>query len=254
MGSWGMTILHEWRSTICGTDRYQVNAAYGTDGYHVKRVSHFLQAELKHEEPAVDLPLRRRILDAAFSAFSEDGYAAASTLEIATRAKVSKRALYAIAGSKQDLLVACIRDRAARLSVQSGAPIVRDRATLEAALIAFGEQQLREVSHPNVVAMFRLAIAEAERTPEIARALESIAREASRASLRRILSDALAQSLLAGELPEMGEVFMTLLVGNAMLTWLLRIEEPPKPRDLKQRAYRVARAFLQLYSSNRPRK
>ena len=41
-------------------------------------------------------PKRARILQAAFSAFQEFGYAGASTLEIATRAKVSKRELYTL--------------------------------------------------------------------------------------------------------------------------------------------------------------
>jgi len=41
-------------------------------------------------------PARTRILDAAFGAFSESGYARTSTLEIATRARVSKRELYAL--------------------------------------------------------------------------------------------------------------------------------------------------------------
>jgi AcrR family transcriptional regulator len=37
--------------------------------------------------------MRERILTAAFEAFHERGYAATSTLEIATRARVSKRDL-----------------------------------------------------------------------------------------------------------------------------------------------------------------
>jgi AcrR family transcriptional regulator len=37
--------------------------------------------------------VRGRILEAAFKAFMKSGYAAASTLEIATRAHVSKREL-----------------------------------------------------------------------------------------------------------------------------------------------------------------
>ncbi|HEY4834688.1 MAG TPA: TetR family transcriptional regulator, partial [Bradyrhizobium sp.] len=45
-------------------------------------------------ENADETPARTRILDAAFSAFMESGYAETSTLEIATRARVSKRELY----------------------------------------------------------------------------------------------------------------------------------------------------------------
>ena len=50
-------------------------------------------AEKERDQPAPDDPVRGRILSAAFGAFKEHGYAQASTLEIATRAKVSKREL-----------------------------------------------------------------------------------------------------------------------------------------------------------------
>src|SRR5262249_3445705 len=58
--------------------------------------------------------VRERILSAAFEAFRERGYAATSTREIATRAHVSKRALYALIGNKQKMLVAAIGERAKR--------------------------------------------------------------------------------------------------------------------------------------------
>ncbi|MBV8653445.1 MAG: helix-turn-helix transcriptional regulator, partial [Alphaproteobacteria bacterium] len=45
----------------------------------------------------------------------ERGYAGASTLEIATRAKVSKRELYALFGNKQGILTALISSRATRM-------------------------------------------------------------------------------------------------------------------------------------------
>jgi AcrR family transcriptional regulator len=45
--------------------------------------------------------MRERVLGAAFSAFQEFGYAGASTIEIATRAKVSKRELYRLFGNKR---------------------------------------------------------------------------------------------------------------------------------------------------------
>src|SRR3981189_1210592 len=98
------------------------------------------------DEPAV----RQRILDAAFSAFMKNGYAETSTLEIATRARVSKRALYALVGNKQEMLVACISERAQRLRVPTDLPELRDRATLARVLALFGAQLLREVSDPTV--------------------------------------------------------------------------------------------------------
>ena len=57
----------------------------------------------------------QRILDAAMSAFIKHGYAETSTLEIAKRAKVSKRDIYAAFGSKEQMLMACILERMERL-------------------------------------------------------------------------------------------------------------------------------------------
>src|SRR6266436_7585987 len=90
-----------------------------------------------------EAPIRQRILEAAFSAFMENGYAETSTLEIATRARASKRELYALVGSKQEMLVACIRERARRLQVPADLPEPHDRESLARALEMFGTQLLR---------------------------------------------------------------------------------------------------------------
>ena len=58
------------------------------------------------KESGDETAVRKRILEAAFRAFMKSGYAAASTLEIATRARVSKRELYALVGNKQKMLIA----------------------------------------------------------------------------------------------------------------------------------------------------
>jgi AcrR family transcriptional regulator len=197
--------------------------------------------------PADDPPARERILDAAFSAFSESGFADASTLEIATRARVSKRELYALVGSKQDMLVACIAARAKRLQAPADLPEPHDRKTLAQVLTAFGAQLLRETSDPTVVAVFRLAIAEAARAPEVARALTSVGIETSRAALREIMSTAQSAGLLSGQPAEMTEHFAGLLWGNLMMNLLLRAVDRPSPRDFTRRAHDATAAFLQLY-------
>src|SRR5437660_11171048 len=134
--------------------------------------------------------VRERILAAAFAAFMKSGYATTSTLEIATRARVSKRELYALVGTKQEMLIACISERAKRLDVPADLPLLRDRETLEQVLGSFGTKLVREISDPAVIAVFRLAIGEAVQAPEVARALNSIGREKSRAALRKIMAQA----------------------------------------------------------------
>ena len=86
-------------------------------------------------------------------------------LEIATRARVSKRELYALVGNKQEILIACFSERAKRLDLPGNLPVPRDRETLAKVLASFGTKLVREVSDPTVVAVFRLAIAEAAQAP-----------------------------------------------------------------------------------------
>jgi AcrR family transcriptional regulator len=197
--------------------------------------------------PSDEVAARERILDAAFAAFTESGYAAASTLDIATRARVSKRELYALVGNKQEMLVACIQGRARRLQAPADLPAPHDRETLALLLASFATQLVREVTDATVVAVFRLAIAEAVHAPEVARALDSIGREAARASLRKIMVQAKASGLLEGRPAELVEQFMGLLWGDLMMSLLLGIASQPTSREIAQRASDAAGAFLQLH-------
>ena len=193
--------------------------------------------------------VRERILIAAFEAFRERGYAATSTLEIATRARVSKRELYALVGNKQKMLITAIGERAKRLQAPANMPKLRDRATLMEVLTAFGIQTVREVSDPAVVAVFRLAIAEAIRAPEVARTLDSAGREVSRAALRRIMAESRAAGLITGHPGDLAEQFGGLLWRDLMINLLLRVTERPSPRAIEARAREAAVAFLRLHPS-----
>jgi AcrR family transcriptional regulator len=198
-------------------------------------------------EAADDTPARQRILEAAFAAFMERGFAETSTLEIATRARVSKRELYALVGSKQEMLAACIGERAKRLQVPVDLPAPHDRETLARVLETFGTQLLREVSDPTVIAVFRLAIAEAVGAPEVARVLDTIGIETGRAALSEVMRRARSAGLLSGEPAGMAEHFVGLLWGNLMINLLLRVAEQPSAREIARRARAATAALLQLY-------
>jgi len=203
----------------------------------------------RHLEIADDTTLRGRILESAFAAFMKSGYAATTTLEIATRARVSKRELYALVGNKQAMLIACINERAKRLHVPADLPVLRDRETLERALAFYGAQLIREISDPAVIAVFRLAIAEAVQAPEVARALDSIGREARRVALRNIMVRARASGLLAGGAAALAEQFGDLLLGDLTISLLLGVAKRPNDREIAERARDATSAFLQLHSA-----
>ena len=204
----------------------------------------------KRQEISDETAALTRILDAAFSAFMKNGYAATSTLEIATRARVSKRELYALVGNKQEMLIACIGARATRLKVPADLPAPNDRETLAQVLAAFGTHLVREITDPTVVTVFRLAIAEAVRAPEVAQALDSIGRETSRAALRQIMTQAQASGLLSGRPADLAEQFSGLLWGNFMVSLLLGVTERPSSREIAARSRDATAAFLKLHSAS----
>jgi AcrR family transcriptional regulator len=191
--------------------------------------------------------VRERILQAAFAVFMKSGYATASMLEIATRARVSKRELYALVGNKQEMLIACISEGAKRFDVPADLPVLRDRETLAQVLASFGTKLVREVSDPTVIAVFRLAISEVIQAPEVARVLNSIGRETSRAFLRKIMARAQASGLLTGRPAELAEQFAGLLWRDLLVSLLLGVAARPNPREIAGRARDAAAAFLQLH-------
>ena len=197
--------------------------------------------------PAAENPMCDRIIGAAFAAFMELGYSGTSMLEIATRAKISKRDLYANFPSKQAVLVACIATRAARMRLPPDLPLPSDYQMLVATLETFGATVIREVSQPAVMAMFRLAIAEAARSPEVAETLNN-SRSVNRGALVGLFAHAQAKGVLGpGDPKQMMEQYFALLWGDFMLSRLLCVAAPPKPAEIGRRVHAATEAFLKLY-------
>ena len=199
---------------------------------------------------AGDDAMRTRILRAAFKAFTDNGYAGTSTLQIATRAKVSKRDLYAIFPNKQAMLVSCIRTRLEKMRMPAELPPPATREALASTLTTFGTILLTETFHPTVVAMFRLAIAEAERSPEVARAID-----AGRKAARQTVSELVAHAQSLGHLPPgdpstMADRFLALLREDVMMSLLLGVATPPSQARIEARAADAAHAFLEICSAS----
>jgi AcrR family transcriptional regulator len=193
-------------------------------------------------------PMQERILGAAFRAFTEDGYAETSTLDIARRAKISKRDLYANFGSKHAVLVACIKRRAARMRLPPDLPAPRSRKMLATTLTGFATNLVREVSHPSVIATFRLAIAEATRSPEVAQALDITGRDAAHSALAELLGNAQSVGLVGpGEPREMATQYLGLLWENLIVGLLLGVAATPDPAEAERRATKATAAFMQLH-------
>lgn len=210
------------------------------------------KAPAKEEVSAPD-SLRERILSAAFDAFTEHGFARASTLDIATRAKVSKRELYALFGDKRQMLIACVSDRARRMRVETDRPVVRSLHDFEITLIGFGSALLREITDPHVIAVYRLAISEAARSPEVAEVLETYGRKQAQSALREILLEGASAGLLPDTDPDrlVGE-FMALLVQGSVMNLALGLGKRPSAGEAQRRAVEATGAFLKLHPGDNP--
>ena len=191
---------------------------------------------------------RSRILAAAMQTFMEHGFAAATTLEIATRAKVSKRELYALVGDKEAMLAACVAGRGQRMRLPADFPAPTDVAGLRSALRLYGVTLLRELTDPNVLAVFRLAISEWKRSPRVAESINERGRKPARAALDSLLRSAHAAKLLRDDdLAAMASHYRGLLSGDLYVGLLLGVEKAPTAKELERRADEAAERFLALY-------
>ena len=198
---------------------------------------------------APDAIRRAAILNAAFSLLMQRGYERTSTLDIVTRAKISKRELYQLFDSKQAILTACITARAERMCrpLQLTAP--QDHQTFVAVLRSFGSTFLREICDPAVVAVYRLAAIEAQRSPEVARMIDNAGREMNRAALIRLLRHAQSLGMLgAGDPSTMASEFFGLLVGDLLLRLILRVTDPPTSNEISRRARVATEALVLLHA------
>jgi hypothetical protein len=104
-----------------------------------------------------------------------------------------------------------------------------------------------EISHPSVIATFRLAIAEATGSPEVAQALDSAGRNAIRGVLAELLSTAQSAGLIgAGEPMQMATQFLGLVWEDLMVGLLLGIAATPGPAEAARRADKAVAAFMRL--------
>jgi hypothetical protein len=104
-----------------------------------------------------------------------------------------------------------------------------------------GTSILRVACHSDVLAVHRLAIAESDRAPAIARTLDSSGREANHAALGAWLARA------QGDPAAMATHFLAVLWGGLLIQLLLRVRDAPTPDEIESRARAATEAMLTLY-------
>ena len=210
-----------------------------------KRDSRLSHGQSKHVSSAIP----ERVLKAAFTLFRENGFSSTTMLDIVTRARVSKRDLYALFNNKHAVLAACISERAQRMRrpLDTTTPAPQTRDALATLLVELGVSILKTVCHPEVLTVFRLAIAESDRAPEIARTLDSSGREANQKALTELLRKAQAEGLvLAGDPAVLAVRYLAVLWGDLLIWLLMRVREAPTEREIEVRACAATETLMAL--------
>jgi AcrR family transcriptional regulator len=140
-----------------------------------------------------------RILDAARKIFVRRGFEGASIDEIAVAARAGKPTIYARFGDKRALFTAVVtHDVLCRIAqFTNEAPI---EGTIEARLVGAGIGMLHWTLDNERMALMRLAIAEAQRFPDLASSVSRSARQLSTEVAARFLGE-MAQSGELATLP-----------------------------------------------------
>jgi AcrR family transcriptional regulator len=117
-----------------------------------------------------DAARRERLIVAAEHVFVEQGYGAANMDAIARSAGMSKKTIYQVFETKQDLFAAVIESRRDALAAIIEGECANEALAPEDVLRRYLRQIARFILAPRQAALYRLAVTESQRAPELANA------------------------------------------------------------------------------------
>ncbi len=189
-------------------------------------------ATLSAADPAPDTemsPKLRQIVVAAEDLFMAHGYGAVSMDQVARTANVSKATLYAYFTSKDALFASVVRNKGMQTPLRPD--MFPDNVTdLRAALEEIGERLIRFMLLERTLAIYRIAVAEAARFPELGIAFYANGPHCMIERFSDWLGVLIAQGLVIETDTLMAsEQFIALVRANVFLRRSLSV--PPLPTD-----------------------
>jgi AcrR family transcriptional regulator len=161
-----------------------------------------------------------------------------------------KRELYTLFSSKDEILLACIAERASAISGSvSELPEPSTAQELFGVLRELGFRLLKGVTRPDVLTAYRFAIARSGDFPEIARIIDRNGSRASREALATVIDQAISRGLLKpSKTKQMVRTYLGLLWSDLQVGLLLGVLKPPAEDEMKLFSEQAAREFLAIYS------
>lgn len=192
---------------------------------------------------------RRRdaIIEVAREVFFEEGYAAASMSSIAARVGGSKGTLYNYFRSKEELFEAQVREGCARIAEDAFDQMDSARPIAEV-LAQLGERYLRHLYSDWAVQTYRVVVAEAVRSPQLARIFYEAGPAVGLKRLEAYLEGAQVRGLV--KIEDCGfaaSEFLTLCRGHQHFVYVLNLEDCPSASQIKAQTRHAVSLFLKSY-------
>jgi AcrR family transcriptional regulator len=192
------------------------------------------------------------ILHAAYAVFTEKGFDGATMLEIASRARASKTTLYARFESKEALFQALMAWGTCQGTDALDAIVNNQALDSMAALHLFAARVLSQMMQPEKLALFRIAVAEGGRLPEVGKIFSSFTRDHGVRSGQVLAKRLVEQGLIEiGDPEEYGHSFIGLLQGELFMRALLGAAPPPSAREIERHARRAMTRLVHAFAPSR---
>jgi TetR/AcrR family transcriptional repressor of mexJK operon len=192
---------------------------------------------------------RRQVVDAAEQLFLAHGYGAVSMDAVARTAAVSKATLYAHFASKDQLFATIVGERG--LSVTLEDSLFPEQVTdLRATLEAIGQRVLRFMLRERTLAIYRIAIAESSRFPELGEAFFANGPQRFCERVRGWLAIQQQSGLLRpADLDVATQQLMALLRCGVFLRATLALPPAPSEAEIDGTVSSAVDAWLRAYGS-----
>ncbi|MGV2103775.1 TetR/AcrR family transcriptional regulator [Rhizobium sp. 21-4511-3d] len=187
---------------------------------------------------------REMLLKAAAEVFFEQGYASTSIDAIIERAGGSKRNIYNEFGSKEGLFAAIVRSSADSALSSLSQEQIEGRG-LEETLTAFGQHLMEIYMSPTVVSVYRIAINEANRFPDLARSFYEQGPGRAASQLAEVLEFAAQRGEIEPrDYSRAAGLFVGMIRDNLHLQVVLGLRSPPLEPEVRRIVSSAVDIFL----------
>jgi len=193
---------------------------------------------------------RFHILDIAYAAFIREGYAGTSMARIATLLGGSKTTLYHHFASKKELFVA-VADRECGKLFDNIFVATEIGGDFRVRVRELAHRLLTSMLSDDMIAAYRMIVAESGRFPEIGHAMHDIALRRGTQHLAAVFKRAMEMGEMRAVNPKMAaEQFLDLTSGTLHKVRLWNVVAVVEPARVATEADRIANTFLAAFGND----